>query len=92
MIAGDRLMKRAEESLHRLITMEALKSPIVVGHSLGATLTEGFASESQKRATYVRWASRTPHALVVVIDRSRHFVMFDQPERFARALDDAISR
>ncbi|MGB6519633.1 MAG: alpha/beta hydrolase [Candidatus Cybelea sp.] len=53
---------------------------------------QGFASEQSKQAAYVRWAAHSPDAKVVVVDPSRHFVMFDQPERFASALRAAISR
>jgi pimeloyl-ACP methyl ester carboxylesterase len=53
---------------------------------------QGFSTEEKKRAAYVAWAAHTPHGKVVLIDRSRHFVMFDQPEKFERALEVAISR
>lgn len=53
---------------------------------------QGFASEEKKRAAYVRWAARAPRGRVVVIDRSRHFVMFDQPEKFEQAFETAIAR
>jgi pimeloyl-ACP methyl ester carboxylesterase len=53
---------------------------------------QGFVSEESKRAAYVRWAAHSPDATVTVIDPSRHFVMFDQPQRFASALEAAIAR
>lgn len=53
---------------------------------------QGFASEERKRSAYVLWTSGARDGEVIVIPNSRHFVMFDQPEAFARALDAAISR
>lgn len=53
---------------------------------------QGFASEEKKRAAYVRWAARAPLGKVIVIENSRHFVMFDQPEKFEQALETAIAR
>lgn len=53
---------------------------------------QGFPTEEKKRAAYVAWAAHAPYGEVVMIDRSRHFVMFDQPERFEQALEIAISR
>jgi len=43
MIAGDDLMQRAAHSIHELIATQKLKSPILVGHSLGGTLSVYFA-------------------------------------------------
>jgi pimeloyl-ACP methyl ester carboxylesterase len=53
---------------------------------------QGFKSRESKLAAYVRWASRAPYGKVIIIDNSRHFVMFDQPKRFARALTSELSR
>jgi pimeloyl-ACP methyl ester carboxylesterase len=53
---------------------------------------QGFKSMQQKQATYVQWASHAPNSRVILIDHSRHFVMFDQPEKFAQALGAAIVR
>jgi pimeloyl-ACP methyl ester carboxylesterase len=53
---------------------------------------QGFPTEEKKRAAYVAWAARAPYGRVIMIDRSRHFVMFDRPEEFERALEVAISR
>lgn len=52
----------------------------------------GFKSRDQKRAAYVRWASHAHYGKVILIDNSRHFVMFDQPTLFAQALESALSR
>jgi pimeloyl-ACP methyl ester carboxylesterase len=52
----------------------------------------GFATETQKRAAYDRWAEHAPNAEVIVIENSRHFVMFDRPVKFERALGTAIAR
>jgi pimeloyl-ACP methyl ester carboxylesterase len=46
----------------------------------------GFKSLDQKRAAYVRWASHARYGKVILIDDSRHFVMFDQPQLFAQVL------
>jgi pimeloyl-ACP methyl ester carboxylesterase len=53
---------------------------------------QGFATESAKREAYTRWVTRAPHGEVVVIDGSRHFVMFDRPRKFEEALEAAIAR
>lgn len=53
---------------------------------------QGFPTEEKKRAAYVAWTARAPYGKVIMIDRSRHFVMFDQPQKFAAALEVALSR
>jgi pimeloyl-ACP methyl ester carboxylesterase len=53
---------------------------------------QGFQTEADKKAAYVAWASHAPRSMVVEIDRSRHFVMFDRPEKFEQALVTALSR
>jgi pimeloyl-ACP methyl ester carboxylesterase len=53
---------------------------------------QGFKSREQKQAAYVRWVSHARYGKVIVIDNSRHFVMFDQPTLFAQALESALSR
>jgi pimeloyl-ACP methyl ester carboxylesterase len=53
---------------------------------------QGFKTAAQKQADYTRWAGNAPNAKVILITPSRHFVMFDQPERFERALEMAIAR
>ncbi len=52
----------------------------------------GFKSLDQKRAAYVRWTAHARYGKVIVIDNSRHFVMFDQPKLFAQALQSALLR
>jgi pimeloyl-ACP methyl ester carboxylesterase len=52
----------------------------------------GFASETAKRAVYEKWLAQAPHGSVMMIPRSRHFVMLDQPSEFDRALYAAIER
>ena len=42
MIAGNDLMPRAAESLHRLIAKYRMERPIVIGHSLGGTIAVYF--------------------------------------------------
>jgi pimeloyl-ACP methyl ester carboxylesterase len=51
---------------------------------------QGFKTLAQKKSTYVRWAAHAANGSVIVIDHSRHFVMFDQPQAFSRALGIAI--
>ena len=52
----------------------------------------GYATAEKKRAAYVRWAAHAPRSKVILIEPARHFVMFDRPEEFERALESAISR
>src|SRR6185312_3658045 len=47
-------------------------------------------SEVQKTAYYQSLLADAPHAKVVSIAPSRHFVMFDQPAKFQQALDDFL--
>jgi pimeloyl-ACP methyl ester carboxylesterase len=53
---------------------------------------EGYKTLAAKRAAYDRWVARAPDGEVVVIDHSRHFVMFDQPREFESALEAVIAR
>ncbi len=52
---------------------------------------QGFATEAQKRAAYARWAAHASDPEVIVISDSRHFVMFDQPQKFERVIAEAVS-
>lgn len=49
-------------------------------------------TEAQKGDYYRALLAGTPHLDVVTIAPSRHFVMFDQPERFQAALDGFLAR
>jgi pimeloyl-ACP methyl ester carboxylesterase len=51
---------------------------------------QGFPSFAAKQAAYDRWVAHAPRGKVVMIDRSRHFMLFDQPAAFDRALLAAI--
>jgi pimeloyl-ACP methyl ester carboxylesterase len=53
---------------------------------------KGFKTAAQKQDDYSHWVANAPDGQVVLIAPSRHFVMFDQPERFEQALETAISR
>jgi pimeloyl-ACP methyl ester carboxylesterase len=53
---------------------------------------QGFKTAAQKQADYTRWAANAADGKVVLIAPSRHFVMWDQPERFEQALETAIAR
>lgn len=52
---------------------------------------QGFTSEGAKRDAYVEWLAPAPRGSVVMIPNARHFVMFDQPAAFDRALLEAIA-
>ncbi|MBV9027972.1 MAG: alpha/beta hydrolase [Candidatus Eremiobacteraeota bacterium] len=52
----------------------------------------GFATADAKRAAYVRWAAHARNSKVILIQPARHFVMFDEPEEFERALEAALER
>lgn len=53
---------------------------------------QGFASATAKRSAYAAWLAHARHGSVIMIDHSRHFVMYDQPEAFDRALFATIER
>jgi len=48
-------------------------------------------SEAQKTGYYQSLLANAPHAQVVSISPSRHFVMFDQPEKFQLVLDNFLT-
>jgi pimeloyl-ACP methyl ester carboxylesterase len=50
----------------------------------------GFHSAQEKRAAYERFVSHAARGSVVMIEPSRHFVMFDRPRAFETALITAI--
>jgi pimeloyl-ACP methyl ester carboxylesterase len=53
----------------------------------------GFSTRAAKQRTYAAWMSRAPGSVgVVMIAPSRHFVMFDQPLAFNRALSAEVER
>jgi len=47
-------------------------------------------SEAQKTAYYESLLANAPTAKVISISPSRHYVMFDQPVKFQRVLDDFL--
>jgi pimeloyl-ACP methyl ester carboxylesterase len=51
----------------------------------------GFASLEAKRRAYAMWIAHAHDGTVIMIDHSRHFVMFDQPEPFNAALFNEVS-
>lgn len=53
---------------------------------------QGFKTAAQKQDDYTRWVGKAVDGKVILITPSRHFVMFDQPERFEQALEAAIAR
>jgi pimeloyl-ACP methyl ester carboxylesterase len=52
---------------------------------------QGYKSLDQKKAAYDLWVSHAADGNVIVINHSRHFVMFDQPKLFSQALAAAIA-
>jgi pimeloyl-ACP methyl ester carboxylesterase len=52
---------------------------------------QGFPTFAAKRSAYTRWLANAPYGRVVMIDRSRHFMLFDQPAAFDRALMSAVN-
>lgn len=52
----------------------------------------GFATADAKKAAYLRWAAHARDSKVILIQPARHFVMFDEPEEFERALQAALER
>jgi pimeloyl-ACP methyl ester carboxylesterase len=52
----------------------------------------GFPSLDAKRRAYTTWISHARDGKVIMIDHSRHFVMFDQPQVYTGALVDQVSR
>ena len=53
---------------------------------------QGFASATAKRSAYAAWIAQARMGSVIMIERSRDFVMFDQPATFDRALFATIDR
>lgn len=53
---------------------------------------QGNATLGAKRRAYDAWLAHARHGSLVMIDRSRHFEMFDQPTAFDRALFAAIAQ
>lgn len=52
----------------------------------------GFQTLDAKRRAYAGWVAHVRNGAVIMIDHSRHFVMFDQPEAFNAALLEEVSR
>lgn len=50
MVGGDDLMRRAVDSIHTLVTSRHLTAPVVIGHSLGGTITVMFGETYPKDA------------------------------------------
>lgn len=52
----------------------------------------GFPSLIAKRDAYLTWLAHAGDGHLVMIDHSRHFVMFDQPQAFDSALLSTIAQ
>ena len=53
---------------------------------------QGFKTRAAKQAAYANWVVHALDGEVILIDHSRHFVMFDRPREFEVALEAAIAR
>lgn len=63
--------------------------PLLLVGPYDATLEGSMLKDAAaKRAYYASLVANAPHAQTVIVDRSRHFIMNDQP----KALDEAIGR
>jgi pimeloyl-ACP methyl ester carboxylesterase len=84
---------RAALSLDLTPELRLITAPTTVIIPFNADIDpyQGFPSKSVKQGAYLRWISHAPHGSVVVIDDSRHFVMFDQPAQFEAALETVLS-
>jgi pimeloyl-ACP methyl ester carboxylesterase len=56
-------------------------------HKAAAMSGQPFMTEADKTAYYEKLLQGVPHAKVVSISPSRHFVMLDQPQKFMQAVD-----
>jgi pimeloyl-ACP methyl ester carboxylesterase len=85
---------RAALSLDLTPQLSAIRVPFVeiVPFDTSIDPYRGFPSLDAKRRAYARWISHAPDGKVVMIDHSRHFVMFDQPEAFNAALFHEVLR
>jgi pimeloyl-ACP methyl ester carboxylesterase len=85
---------RAALSLDLTPALDAIAVPFTVIIPFDPEIDpyQGFPSAAEKVAAYTKWASHARDAKVVLIAPSRHFVMFDRPEKFERTLETALTQ
>ena len=85
---------RAALTLDLTPGLHAIAVPFVAIVPYDATIDPfaGYKTASAKRAAYAAWVANAPHGDAILIDNARHFVMFDRPDAFERALLAAIAR
>jgi pimeloyl-ACP methyl ester carboxylesterase len=85
---------RAALSLDLTGQLNAIAVPLVEIVPYDSTIDpyQGYATIGAKRDAYTAWLAHAPHGALVMIDHSRHFVMFDRPREFDRALFEAIAK
>ncbi len=86
---------RAALSLDLTPGLRLLRAPFVeiVPYDESVDSYRGLRTPSAKRRVYATWVAHAPGSWgVVMIDRSRHFLMFDQPALFNRILSSEIER
>jgi pimeloyl-ACP methyl ester carboxylesterase len=84
---------RAALSLDLTGQLHAIDVPLLEIVPFDSTIDpyQGFATIAAKRGAYTTWLEHAQRGSLVMIDHSRHFVMFDQPSEFDRALFSAIA-
>jgi hypothetical protein len=85
---------RAALTLDLTPQLSAIRVPLVemVPFDVSIDPYRGFPSLDAKRRAYTNWISHARDGKVIMIDRSRHFVVFDQPQVFNAALFHEVSR
>src|SRR6185437_13546029 len=79
---------RAALSLDLTGQLHAIRAPLleIVPFDTKIDPYQGFASHAAKAQAYTTWLAHAPNGSLRVIDRSRHFVMFDRPAEFDQIL------
>jgi len=74
--------------------LHAIRAPLIEIVPFDSTIDpyQGFATLAAKRDAYTAWLAHAPRGSLVMIDHSRHFVMFDQPRGFDAALFTTIAK
>jgi pimeloyl-ACP methyl ester carboxylesterase len=82
------LWLRAALSLNLTPGLHDIRVPFteIVPFSEAIDPYNGFATFRAKRSAYEAWIAHAPNGRLIMIDDSRHFVMFDQPAVFDAAL------
>lgn len=86
---------RAALSLDLTPGLRSLRAPFVeiVPYDESVDSYRGFRTPAAKRHVYASWVAHAPGGWgVVMVERSRHFVMFDQPALFNRILSSEVDR